>query len=81
VVGTTARWTCGGNRWKFERFNAHSVLIQVKLWNTTSGFCFVTFTDHEAAVMDIAFVAGKVCNLNVTTVVRQWLWALIRFCL
>ena len=33
---------------------------QVKLWNSTSGFCFITFTEHESAVTDIAFVAGKV---------------------
>jgi len=28
---------------------------KVKLWNTTSGFCFVTFADHTAPVSDICF--------------------------
>lgn len=28
---------------------------QVKLWNTSSGFCFVTFTEHSAAVSSIVF--------------------------
>eukprot|EP00920_Eleutheroschizon_duboscqi_P019181 GHVT01045416.1.p1 GENE.GHVT01045416.1~~GHVT01045416.1.p1 ORF type:complete len:667 (-),score=32.39 GHVT01045416.1:1618-3618(-) len=28
---------------------------KVKLWDTLSGFCFVTFTDHKAAVMEIVF--------------------------
>lgn len=26
---------------------------KVKLWNTTSGFCFVTFTDHTAPVTSL----------------------------
>ena len=29
---------------------------KVKLWSPSSGFCFVTFTDHTAAVQDLAFV-------------------------
>jgi len=29
---------------------------KVKLWSPSSGFCFVTFTEHTAAVMDVAFV-------------------------
>ena len=33
---------------------------KVKLWNTASGFCFVTFHEHAAPVTDVAFVAGKV---------------------
>jgi len=28
---------------------------KVKLWNTTSGFCFVTFADHTAPISDITF--------------------------
>ena len=28
---------------------------QVKLWNTTSGFCFVTFTEHTSAVTAVTF--------------------------
>ena len=35
---------------------------KVKLWNTASGFCFVTFTEHSAAVTGVAFAppSGKV---------------------
>ena len=29
---------------------------KVKLWSPSSGFCFVTFHEHTAAVMDVAFV-------------------------
>ena len=29
---------------------------KVKLWSPTSGFCFVTFTEHTAPVTDLAFV-------------------------
>ena len=28
---------------------------KVKLWNTNSGFCFVTFSEHEAAVTGVCF--------------------------
>mmetsp|Transcript_6250 Transcript_6250/g.22223 ORF Transcript_6250/g.22223 Transcript_6250/m.22223 type:complete len:926 (-) Transcript_6250:29-2806(-) len=31
---------------------------KVKVWNTTSGFCFVTFTEHKAPVNALAFVGG-----------------------
>lgn len=30
-------------------------LFQVKLWNTSSGFCFVTFHEHTAAVSGVQF--------------------------
>ena len=34
---------------------------KVKLWDTSSGFCFVTFTEHEATVTAICFTPnGKV---------------------
>ena len=29
--------------------------FQVKLWNTTNGFCFVTFTEHTSAVTAVTF--------------------------
>jgi periodic tryptophan protein 2 len=29
---------------------------KVKLWSPSSGFCFVTFTEHTAPVVDLAFV-------------------------
>ena len=48
-------------------FSSH---LQVKLWNTTSGFCFVTFPDHSAGVTGVCFNAsGKVvvsCSLDGT---------------
>ena len=28
---------------------------EVKLWNTTSGFCYVTFSEHTATVTGIVF--------------------------
>lgn len=33
--------------------------LQVKVWSTSTGFCFVTFKDHSAAVTDLAFIGGK----------------------
>ena len=35
---------------------------KVKLWNTSTGFCFVTFSEHTAAVAGVTFAppAGKV---------------------
>ena len=30
---------------------------KVKVWQTSTGFCFVTFTEHEAAVTDIQFAS------------------------
>ena len=33
----------------------------MKLWNTSSGFCFITFTEHSSAVTTVTFNAsGKV---------------------
>jgi WD40 repeat protein len=35
--------------------------IQVKLWHTATGFCFITFTEHESGVTGLAFTPnGKV---------------------
>lgn len=31
---------------------------KVKLWSIQSGFCFVTFSDHTAAVTDLCYVRG-----------------------
>lgn len=31
---------------------------KVKIWNTTSGFCFVTFTEHTAEVSQVAFTSN-----------------------
>ncbi|KFM72539.1 Periodic tryptophan protein 2-like protein, partial [Stegodyphus mimosarum] len=34
---------------------------KVKIWDTSSGFCFVTFTEHTSAIMGVAFSPnGKV---------------------
>lgn len=30
---------------------------QVKVWNTLSGFCFVTFTEHSSGVTGVTFTA------------------------
>ena len=32
---------------------------KVKLWNTTSGFCFVTFHEHTAAVRGVTFSTNR----------------------
>uniref|UniRef100_S4NTU2 No child left behind n=1 Tax=Pararge aegeria TaxID=116150 RepID=S4NTU2_9NEOP len=32
---------------------------KVKVWNTTSGFCFVTFNEHKSTVTSIVFSANK----------------------
>ena len=32
---------------------------KVKLWSVTSGFCFVTFSDHPSAITDICYVKGS----------------------
>nr|XP_026491208.1 periodic tryptophan protein 2 homolog isoform X1 [Vanessa tameamea] len=32
---------------------------KVKVWNTTSGFCFVTFNEHSSTVTNIVFSANK----------------------
>ena len=32
------------------------LVLQVKLWTPSSGYCFVTFDQHTAAVVDLAFV-------------------------
>ena len=41
--------------------HTHTHTPQVKLWNTSSGFCFVTFTDHSSGICGVTFSAsGKV---------------------
>jgi WD40 repeat protein len=32
--------------------------VQVKVWNTTSGFCFVTFHEHTAGVTGVSFTSN-----------------------
>lgn len=32
-------------------------LLQVKVWNTLSGFCFITFTEHSSGVTGVTFTA------------------------
>ncbi|XP_026745468.1 periodic tryptophan protein 2 homolog [Trichoplusia ni] len=32
---------------------------KVKVWNTTNGFCFVTFNEHKSSVTSIVFSANK----------------------
>ncbi|XP_063823658.1 periodic tryptophan protein 2 homolog [Ostrinia nubilalis] len=32
---------------------------KVKVWNTTSGFCFVTFNEHKSTVTSVVFSANK----------------------
>lgn len=37
---------------------------KVKLWNVSSGFCFVTFHEHTSAVTAVAFSNSKRCALS-----------------
>ncbi|CAK1551545.1 unnamed protein product [Leptosia nina] len=32
---------------------------KIKIWNTTSGFCFVTFSEHTSSVTDVVFSTNK----------------------
>lgn len=32
-----------------------SICLQVKVWNTGTGFCFVTFSEHNAAITGVLF--------------------------
>ncbi|CAM9569764.1 unnamed protein product, partial [Ectocarpus sp. 6 AP-2014] len=45
---------------------------KVKLWSTTSGFCFVTFTEHEAPVTAVRFTpnASAVVSASLDGTVR-----------
>ena len=31
------------------------MFLQVKVWNTSSGFCFVTFTEHLGGITGVVF--------------------------
>ena len=31
----------------------------MKLWNTTSGFCFVTFTEHTSGIAAVKFSPNR----------------------
>lgn len=35
-----------------------SCFPQVKVWNSTSGLCFVTFTEHVSSVTSVAFTSS-----------------------
>ena len=39
--------------------------LQIKLWNTHSGFCFVTFKEHTAPVTGLTFIGGATGNNHV----------------
>lgn len=32
--------------------------LQVKVWNATSGLCFVTFSEHVSSVSGVAFTSS-----------------------
>ena len=34
-----------------------SFCVQVKVWDTRSGFCFVTFSEHSAAIRGVQFAS------------------------
>lgn len=37
---------------------------KLKLWNVSSGFCFVTFHDHTSSVTAVEFCNNKRCALS-----------------
>ena len=44
-------------------FVSCTVVLQVKVWKTSDGFCFVTFTQHSAGVTGVTFTqTGKVVD-------------------
>nr|XP_023014507.1 periodic tryptophan protein 2 homolog [Leptinotarsa decemlineata] len=47
---------------------------KVKLWNLSSGFCFVTFTEHSNAITSIAFSGNKkfVVSSSLDSTVRAY---------
>lgn len=47
---------------------------KVKVWNVTSGFCFVTFSEHTNAVTALHFMASSNCLLSASLdgTVRAW---------
>jgi periodic tryptophan protein 2 len=51
---------------------------KVKLWNVSSGFCFVTFPEHTATVTAVAFIgrgrgaANAVVSASLDGTVRAW---------
>lgn len=40
------------------RSSVASFVPQVKVWNTTSGLCFVTFTEHASSVTSVTFTSS-----------------------
>lgn len=38
--------------------NFFFLLPQVKVWNTNSGLCFVTFTEHTSSVTNVTFTSS-----------------------
>ncbi|OVA00485.1 WD40 repeat [Macleaya cordata] len=47
---------------------------KIKVWTTSSGFCFVTFSEHTNAVTALHFMAGNNCLLSASLdgTVRAW---------
>lgn len=33
-------------------------MLQVKVWNTNSGLCFATFTEHTSSVTNVTFTSS-----------------------
>ena len=52
---------------------------KVKLWSVSSGFCFVTFADHTAAVNDLCYVRGGHALLSASSDGTVRAYDLIRY--
>ncbi|OMP00146.1 hypothetical protein COLO4_12887 [Corchorus olitorius] len=52
---------------------------KVKVWTISSGFCFVTFTEHTNAVTALHFMANNHCLLSASLDGTVRAWDLIRY--
>lgn len=57
-----ARWSLGPVHYFYVTSRLESrptcVCVQVKVWNATSGLCFVTFSEHSSSVSNVTFTSS-----------------------
>ncbi|KAL7139996.1 hypothetical protein ABFS83_09G090900 [Erythranthe nasuta] len=52
---------------------------KIKVWTVSSGFCFITFSEHTNSVTALHFIAGKNCLLSASLDGTVRAWDLIRY--
>ncbi|EYU21608.1 hypothetical protein ABFS82_09G095600 [Erythranthe guttata] len=52
---------------------------KIKVWTVSSGFCFITFSEHTNSVTALHFIAGKSCLLSASLDGTVRAWDLIRY--